>query len=109
MQGSPEMFIARNREALESEYVSSHLHDWIDLIFGHKQRGKPAVEVLLINIRKPPLFLAMPATGGRLYLSLSLICLHCIEAWDSFLIKKLNYDCRQQIFFITLHMKVLLT
>ncbi|XP_010474048.1 PREDICTED: BEACH domain-containing protein B-like [Camelina sativa] len=42
--GSPEMFIARNREALESEYVSSHLHDWIDLIFGHKQRGKPAVE-----------------------------------------------------------------
>lgn len=45
MQGSPEMFIARNREALESEYVSSHLHEWIDLIFGHKQRGKPAVEV----------------------------------------------------------------
>ncbi|KAL9310011.1 BEACH domain-containing protein B [Arabidopsis thaliana] len=43
-KGSPEMFIARNREALESEYVSSHLHDWIDLIFGHKQRGKPAVE-----------------------------------------------------------------
>lgn len=43
-KGSPEMFIARNREALESEYVSSHLHEWIDLIFGHKQRGKPAVE-----------------------------------------------------------------
>ncbi|XP_056300146.1 neurobeachin-like protein 2 isoform X3 [Pseudoliparis swirei] len=43
---SREDFIKQHRKALECEHVSGHLHEWIDLIFGYKQRGEEAVNAL---------------------------------------------------------------
>ena len=36
--------IGQLREALECDYVSAHLHEWVDLIFGFKQQGPAATE-----------------------------------------------------------------
>eukprot|EP00767_Chilomastix_cuspidata_P005525 gnl/Chilomastix_cuspidata/5755.p1 GENE.gnl/Chilomastix_cuspidata/5755~~gnl/Chilomastix_cuspidata/5755.p1 ORF type:complete len:2838 (-),score=202.55 gnl/Chilomastix_cuspidata/5755:999-9512(-) len=40
---TPESFVAKHREALESDFVSSQIHNWIDLFFGCKQSGKHAI------------------------------------------------------------------
>jgi hypothetical protein len=36
-KNDPREFIRLHHVALDSDYVSQHLHEWIDLIFGYKQ------------------------------------------------------------------------
>ncbi|XP_037549918.1 protein FAN [Nematolebias whitei] len=36
-------FLQKHKAALESPFVSEHLHEWIDLVFGFKQKGSEAV------------------------------------------------------------------
>ena len=43
-KGDPKIFVAKHLEYLECDHVFQHLHQWIDLIFGHKQRGEAALE-----------------------------------------------------------------
>lgn len=43
---TPEQFVRLHRLALESELVSCQLHQWIDLIFGYKQRGTEAINAV---------------------------------------------------------------
>ena len=42
---SPIEFVYLHRKALESPYVSQHLHEWIDLMFGCKQRSVESMNV----------------------------------------------------------------
>jgi len=51
MQGSAKEFIRLHRKALESKHVSEHLNEWIDLIFGYKQRGREAIAA--VNVFHP--------------------------------------------------------
>uniref|UniRef100_A0ABM0M5Y3 Lysosomal-trafficking regulator-like n=1 Tax=Saccoglossus kowalevskii TaxID=10224 RepID=A0ABM0M5Y3_SACKO len=50
-KNDPRLFILIHRQALESDYVSQHIHGWIDLVFGYKQKGKQSVES--INVFHP--------------------------------------------------------
>lgn len=43
-KGSAREFLKQNKRALESPYVTQHLPQWIDLIFGFRSRGDEALE-----------------------------------------------------------------
>ncbi|KRY48286.1 WD repeat and FYVE domain-containing protein 3 [Trichinella britovi] len=43
-KGDAREFVRLHRQALESDYVSAHLNQWIDLIFGYRQQGQAAVD-----------------------------------------------------------------
>ncbi len=36
--------LAEIRKQIESEYVSHNINNWIDLIYGYKQRGEAAIK-----------------------------------------------------------------
>ena len=40
--GSADEFVRLQRQALECDHVSERLGEWVDLVFGHKQRGRAA-------------------------------------------------------------------
>lgn len=42
----PYFFTCKFRELFESDNVSEGLHAWIDLVFGYKQKGEPAIEAI---------------------------------------------------------------
>jgi len=50
-RNDPRLFILIHRQALESDNVSQTLCQWIDLVFGLKQKGKAAVQA--INVFHP--------------------------------------------------------
>jgi hypothetical protein len=50
-ENSSRLFTLIHRQALESDHVRRNLHQWIDLIFGFKQKGKAAVEA--VNVFHP--------------------------------------------------------
>lgn len=55
---SPRLFIFIHRQALESDITRKNLHKWIDLVFGWRQSGPPAVES--INVFHPAVSVAVP-------------------------------------------------
>jgi hypothetical protein len=54
---SPRLFVCVLRQALESNYVTSNLNNWIDLIFGYKQSGKAALDA--INCYHPACYVSV--------------------------------------------------
>uniref|UniRef100_A0A4W3ICA6 Lysosomal trafficking regulator n=1 Tax=Callorhinchus milii TaxID=7868 RepID=A0A4W3ICA6_CALMI len=60
-RNDPRLFILIHRQALESDQVSQTLCNWIDLVFGNKQKGKTAVHA--INVFHPATYFGMDVSA----------------------------------------------
>ncbi|XP_068597852.1 lysosomal-trafficking regulator [Brachionichthys hirsutus] len=60
-RNDPRLFVLIHRQALESDQVSQTLCQWIDLVFGLKQKGKAAVQA--INVFHPATYFGMDVSA----------------------------------------------
>ncbi|PSR97851.1 hypothetical protein CEY00_Acc24500 [Actinidia chinensis var. chinensis] len=60
---TPQKFIKLHRDALESNKVSRQIHHWIDITFGYKMSGEPAV--VAKNVMLPASEPTKPRSVGR--------------------------------------------
>ncbi|KAJ8308471.1 hypothetical protein KUTeg_013345 [Tegillarca granosa] len=62
-KSNPRLFTLIHRQALESDYVSQNLHNWIDLVFGSKQQGELAIKA--INVFHPATYFGIDVNSVR--------------------------------------------
>lgn len=62
-RNDPRLFVLIHRQALESDHVSQTLCQWIDLVFGLKQKGRAAVQA--INVFHPAVRSRRPSRSFR--------------------------------------------
>ncbi|XP_038616670.1 lysosomal-trafficking regulator isoform X2 [Tachyglossus aculeatus] len=60
-RNDPRLFILIHRQALESDHVSQTICQWIDLVFGYKQKGKASVQA--INVFHPATYFGMDVSA----------------------------------------------
>ncbi|XP_048843336.1 lysosomal-trafficking regulator-like isoform X2 [Brienomyrus brachyistius] len=60
-RNDPRLFVLIHRQALESDQVSQTLCQWIDLVFGFKQKGKAAVQA--VNVFHPATYFGMDVSA----------------------------------------------
>ncbi|XP_078398112.1 lysosomal-trafficking regulator isoform X2 [Cetorhinus maximus] len=60
-RNDPRLYILIHRQALESDHVSQTICNWIDLVFGNKQKGRAAVHA--INVFHPATYFGMDVSA----------------------------------------------
>ncbi|XP_059501535.1 lysosomal-trafficking regulator isoform X2 [Stegostoma tigrinum] len=60
-RNDPRLYILIHRQALESDHVSQTICNWIDLVFGNKQKGRAAVQA--INVFHPATYFGMDVSA----------------------------------------------